>query len=232
MTGQLVRADNYSVVSNFAMTLRTSGVAIVVFLVSHSWLLLTTIVGLGFALGSPGATAQTISDRINDVSREPGAPVIFGVLGEPIPLSIDEFTKRADLVLEARLSRLESYINAADTAVVTEFEIQPIRILSGTVPVEIPLVLLTNGGEVVRDGVTIREMIHDREELKESTVYLLFLRHWGPRASAYAILNVGVFERSNHAARPLARQGQDLFREFSKTYGEVIAQVKKSARAR
>ena len=192
-------------------------------------LLLTTMLGLGFALD---ATAQTISDRIHDVSREPGTPVIIGVLGEPIPLSIDEFTKRADLVLEARLSRLESYINAADTAVVTEFEIQPIRILSGAVPVEAPLVLFTNGGEVVRDGVTIREMIHDREELKESTVYLLFLRHRGPSPSGYAILNVGVFERSNQAARPLARQGNNLFREFSKTYGEVIAQVKKSSHER
>jgi hypothetical protein len=195
-------------------------------------LLLTTIVGLGFALGSPEATAQTISDRIYDVSREPGTPVIIGVLGEPIRLSIDEFTKRADLVLEARLSRLESYINAADTAVVTEFEIQPIQILSGAVPVEAPLVLFTNGGEVVRDGVTVREIIHDREELKERTVYLLFLRHWGPRPSGYAILNVGVFERSNHEARPLARQGNNLFREFSKTYGEVVAQVKKAAHER
>ena len=191
---------------------------------------LTTILGL--ALSHSGATAQTISDRIHDVSREPGTPVIIGVLGEPTPLSIDEFTKRADLVLEARLSRLESYINAAETAVVTEFEIQSIRILSGAVPVEAPLVLFTNGGEVVRDGVTIREMIHDREELKESTVYLLFLRHWGQSPSGYAILNVGVFERSNQAARPLARQGNNLFTEFSKTYGEVIAQVKKSAHER
>ena len=81
-------------------------------------LLLTTILGLGLALDDSAAIAQTISDRIYDPSRKPGTPVIIGTLGEPIPQSVDELAKRSDLVLEAKVSRLKSYINAADTAVI------------------------------------------------------------------------------------------------------------------
>src|SRR5438105_3300788 len=62
---------------------------------------------LGVALDHTAAVAQTISDRIYDPLREPGAPVIIGTLGEPIPLSIDEMTKRSDLVVETTLSRLK-----------------------------------------------------------------------------------------------------------------------------
>jgi hypothetical protein len=194
--------------------------------------LLTTMLSLGFALGNSAATAQTISERIHALSLEPGTPLIIGALGEPIPLSVAEITKRSDLILEARVFRLNTYIDAADTTVSTDFQLLPIRILAGTIPVVTPLVLRTEGGEVIKGGVTVRYENHNREELKESVVYLLFLKRWGPDPSVYRIQDLGAFELSNNAARPLARDGENLYRDFSGTYDDVTARVMESARAR
>jgi hypothetical protein len=89
------------------------------------------------------------------------------------------------------------------------------------------------GGEAIRDGVTVRAVDHTREELEENVVYLLFLtRSVSGEPGAYQIYNAGAFERSNGAARPLARGGADLYRDFSGRYADVIARVMQSARAR
>jgi len=200
-----------------------------VFEITMKRLLLTTMLGLGFALD---ATAQTISDRIHDVSRPPGTPVIIGVLSEPFPKSVSELTNGSALILEAKVSLLQTYINASDTGVVSEFEILPIQILAGNVPVEIPLLLRTSGGEVLKDGVTVREVDHDREQLKENVVYLLFLKHDGLEPNAYSIYNVAAFEVFNNVVRPLATEGAYLFRDLSRDHDEAVAQVNKAARAR
>ena len=68
--------------------------------------------------------------EIHDSSRKPGTPVVVRVLRELVPLSVDELTKRSDLVLEAKLSRLKMYINSADPTVITDFAILPIRTLA------------------------------------------------------------------------------------------------------
>ena len=44
--------------------------------------------------------------------------------------------------------------------------------------------------------------------------------------------NVGVFEPSGDTARPLARDGTDLYRDFMRTYEDILAQVRESAAAR
>jgi hypothetical protein len=187
---------------------------------------------LGLALSSSAATAQTISDRIYDVFRPPGTPVIIGVLSEPFPKSVSELTNGSALILEAKVSLLRTYINASDTGVISEFEILPIQILAGNVPVETPLLLRTAKGEVLKDGVTVREVDHDRERLKENMVYLLFLKHDGLEPNAYSIYNVAAFEVSNNVVRPLAAEGDYLFSDFSRKYDEAVAQVMKAARAR
>src|SRR5438093_12422833 len=97
-------------------------------------LLLATMFGLAFVLAVSESRAQTISDRFKDPSRKPGTPIVIGTLGEPIPLSIEELTERSDLILEAKVSWLKSYINVEDTAVITDYTIVPIRVLAGTVP--------------------------------------------------------------------------------------------------
>jgi hypothetical protein len=108
----------------------------------------------------------------------------------------------------------------------------PIRVIAGDVPVATPLILSTYGGEVVRDGVTVRAENHDYEPLKEGVVYLIFLTRFGQEPGVYQMYNAGVFERVNNGARPLARQGKDLYKDFSRTYGDVVNRVRESARAR
>ena len=201
-------------------------------------LLLAMMFGLGFGLAVSEAGAQTISDRLKDPSRKPGTPVVIGTLGEPRPLSVEELTKRSDLILEGRVSWLKSYINVEDTAVITDYTIVPIRVLAGTVPgatrqpgVATPLRLSVYGGEVIRDGVTIRAESHDLESLKSSGFYLFFLKKFGKEPGVYTIYNAGVFELSDNIVRPLARQ-EDLYKDFSKPYSEVVTRIMAAARAR
>jgi hypothetical protein len=196
-------------------------------------ILLALALVLTVALCCSTAVAQTISDRIYNPSRKPGTPVVIGALGEPVLLSIDEMTKRSDLVLEATLSRLKTYINAADTAVVTDFEMSPAEMFVGSIPtLGRMLVLTTYGGEVVKDGVTVRAQNHNLRKLNEGVTYLLFLKRFGSEPDVYQIYNVGVFERAGDTARPLAMEGTDLFRDFKRPYADIILRVTESAAAR
>jgi hypothetical protein len=193
---------------------------------------------LGFGVAASGAGAQTISERIADGSRKPGTPVVIGMLGEPIPLSIEDLAKQSDLIVEARVTPLKTYINSADTAVITEFSILPIQVLAGTVPsaAKSPgvtrLLLSSYGGEVVRNGVTVRAENHGLEQLKPGGAYLLFLKRFGQQEGVYQIFNAGAFELSNNTIRPLARPGE-LYREFYDVpYGQVVRRVTAGAGSR
>ena len=180
----------------------------------------------------PNAFGQTISDRVFAAGRDPGAPLIIGLIGEPRPLSIAELTKESDLIIEARVRALKTYVNDADTAVLTDFELLPVRELAGHAPAAGPFILRTYGGEVIRYGVTVRAENHDSEPLKENVVYLLFLKKFGADSGVYQIHNAGVFERTTGSPRPLARQGADLFRDFARGYRDVVARVQEAKTVR
>jgi hypothetical protein len=199
---------------------------------------LVLVIVFGFGLAVSATHIQTISDRLADSSRKPGTPLVIGTLGEPVPLSIEELTKRSDMVVEARLALLKTYINDRDTAVITDYAIQPIRILTGAVSgaarqpgIATPLVLSVYGGEVVRNGVTIRAVNHNLEPLIIGETYLLFLKHFGNEPGRYDIYNTGVFELSENTLRPLTHH-RELYRDFSKTYGDVVARVMAAASPR
>src|SRR6185503_7599655 len=140
-------------------------------------------VGLA-CIASAASSQTTISERVRLAKETPGTPVVMGVLGEPVRMAVEELTKRSAVVLEARLSWRTTYINAADTAVVTVFAILPIHVLAGRVPPAnsttpgrpAPFVLETYGGEIVKNGVTVRAVSHDLEPLKHDGLYLLFLK--------------------------------------------------------
>src|SRR4029077_7960537 len=110
-------------------------------------------------------------------------------------LSIEELTRKSDLVVEGTLSVIETYVNNADTAVVTDYQMTPLRTLAGTAPVS-PIVMSTVGGEVVRAGVTIRQETYGRGALHENTVYLIFLKKFGNDPGVYQPYNDGLFERA------------------------------------
>jgi hypothetical protein len=190
--------------------------------------LLVTI--LAFGIAASGASAQTITERLAAGSREPGTPLLIGTLGEATPLSVEELTKQSDLAVETRVTRLKTYTNAADTAVLTDFAVLPIRVLAGTPPVDnrSPGVIHI----VVSTGVTVRAENHGLQPLKPDAVYLLFLKRFGQEPGVYTIYNAGAFEVANDTLRPLAIP-REVYRDWSETpYSRVAARVSEAARFR
>jgi hypothetical protein len=180
---------------------------------------------LPLALGliaSIGFLQSTVSERIRLAKEKPGTKVVMGMLGDAVPMSIEELTKTAPLVLEARVFVLKTYINEADTAVITDFAVEPIRVLAGQAPRlassdtggATGFVVGTYGGEVVKDGVTVRAENYTAEQLKDKGSYLLFLKPFGRQPGYYSIFNAAAFEIVNDSVRPLARSGRDLFKDL------------------
>lgn len=134
---------------------------------------------------------------------------------------------------------LKTYINREGTAVLTDYAIQPVRVLAGTLPggastpgTAIPLRLNIFGGEVTRDGVTIRAENHNLNGALSTTAsYLLFLRR-SNSPGVYTLYNVGAFELSDRVVQPAARRGNELYKNLPRTYGDVVAQVTSAARGK
>ena len=180
---------------------------------------ITVVFGI---LSSVGFAQTTITERIRLAKEKPGTPVIVGTLGEPTTMNVEELAKQATLVLEATVTRIRTYINATDTAVVTDFAMTPLRVLAGQVPVTAsrapgvasPLIVTVYGGEVVKDGITIRAENHTLEPLKDRSTYLLFLRPSPQEPRQFNVFNAAVFEVMDDTVRPLARGGRQLFGDF------------------
>jgi hypothetical protein len=196
---------------------------------------------LGLALYIPATAAQTISDRIRDArENHPGSPVVIGKLGEPSPMSLEELTKTSDLIVEARLRRLESYIDDTDTAVLTRFSIDLIRALRGSIPSHAatptmtpPLTLIAYGGEVVREGITVRAVNHDSEMFQDGRTYLLFLKKVQRERGVYVVNELAAFELTGDTLRPIGRHGPDLYRDFKDTaYDQVLRLLRRLGPAR
>ena len=193
---------------------------------------------LALAFHAAATSAQSIADRVRAARQKPGTPVVIGLLSEPVPLSVEELAKASDLVLLASVSRLTTHVNDDDTAVVTDFAMLPIRVLIGTLPTGVAtpgssttLVLSTYGGEITRDGVTVRAENHSLEQLKDGRSYLLFLKKFGTLAGVYQIYNDAAFELSENAIRPLTRQGANLFEDLLSTpYSELRTRIQAAAR--
>jgi hypothetical protein len=186
--------------------------------------MLTLALGLMSCVSTSPVAAQTIVDRLNSTAPPTGAPLVIGILGEPVRLSIEELTKKSDLVVEGTLSVIETYVNKADTAVVTDCQVTPLGALAGTAPVS-PIVMSTVGGEVVRAGVTIRQETYGRDALHENTVYLIFLKKFGSDPGVYQPYNDGAFERAGGVTRPLATRGNDTYPDFARPYTDVVSRV-------
>jgi hypothetical protein len=184
-------------------------------------------------------TAQTLTDRIKD-AKVSGAPVVVGVLGEVQPLTVEELSAQSDLVLEAKLSRLRTYVNARDTAVVTDFAIIPDRALKGSVTsatmtpgIAAPLILTTLGGEVVRDGILVTTENHNMRPLREGVQYLLFLTKFGTEKGVYQIFNAAAFELTGDRIRMLAYNSSAAYKDIEGTpYGPVAARVLEAAQSK
>ena len=103
--------------------------------------------------------------------------------------------------------------------------------MSPTPGVVTPLVLTSYGGEVVRDGVIVRAVNHDVKTIRDG-VYLLFLKNSADKPGLYRIYHAAAFELSSDGVKPIAIQGEDLFRDFSGPYSQILARIVAAASAR
>jgi hypothetical protein len=176
-------------------------------------------------------------DRLHDPRRDPKQPIVTPSFGEIQPLSIEQLTQQSELVVEARIARLRSYIDRTDKVVITDYAVQPLRVLAGHEPANRgisgpnPIVVVVVAGEVVREGVVIRAMNFNHQDLVDGRTYLLFLKHFDrDDAGHYEIFDAAVFEIANGSARPLAAShSRETFKEFvDLPYSDVVARVAQS----
>jgi hypothetical protein len=188
-------------------------------------------VALNITVLTPAPAAQTITDRTRAAQRNDVPLIMIGSVDESGVLTLAELVKASDLVVEANLVHVRTYVNDRDTDILTDFAILPNRVLVGSVPVGVStpgatagLVLATYGGEIVRDGVHVRAIKHGLRPVTAGVRYLLFLKKW-TAPGTYQIYNAAVFELSD-VAKPLARQGSDLFPDVAgRTYSELLKEI-------
>ena len=194
------------------------------------------LVALNITALAAAPAAQTITDRIRVAQQNPDVSlVMMGSVDESLVLTLAELVKASDLVVEANLVHLRTYVNDRDTDILTDFTIVPNRVLVGSVPVGVStpgvtarLILATYGGEIVRDGVHVRAIKHGLRPVTEGVRYLLFLKKW-TAPGTYEIYNAAAFELSD-VAKPLARQGADLFRDVAnRPYGDLVRAISAAA---
>jgi hypothetical protein len=198
--------------------------------------IVTTVVAL-FIMSRP-LTGQTLSDQVR---LNPGTPVNIGVERTFAPMTIEGLARGAHVVLQARLSKLKSYLMADDENVVTDYLLIGPQVIAGDLPVTsstpgatVPVVLGVWGGEVMVNGTPIIATDHNMtEELKNGTEYLLFLRKFGKEAGHYQIYNGGVFAIERGYARPLIVQSDATFRGASHApLAELIPRIQRGAKSR
>jgi hypothetical protein len=197
------------------------------------------------ALGCPGGVAaQELLDMARRHAKEyPGAPVnIPSAPGHHTPKTIDELTNEAVAVVQATLSRIRTYVGGSrGHLVLTDYVLTSPTLLSGGISPSVSAVpgrgttpiLITLGGEVVLEGVTVRYTDVNRAPIKDNTEYLLFLRSGrGPDAGLgrYEIYYDGIFEVSQEQLKPLLNKGDEIFPEFvQQEPHDVVARIRKAA---
>lgn len=145
------------------------------------------------------------------------------------PKSIEELTKEALLVVEARLSRGESTLAGHDEdRVITDYAMVVTNVLAGELPgknrVSIPLVVAMRGGEAVVEGIVVRETDGNFGEIVDGAEYLLFLRSSRPPVDGrYEVYNGGIFQITDGHARSLRRQPPE---EVGAGRGMALANVR------
>ena len=181
---------------------------------------LTLVIGLdGLAAGAPQKLRELAREQaMRDptvVLHLPAAP------GDYWPKAIEVVAREADVVLLAKLSRIDSYLNSNEDRILTDYGIREPNVIAGrllphTTQVAgpgAPPILTVFGGDTVVEGVRIRATDNNRADIKEGGEYLLFLRHArGGGAGRYEIYYGGVFEIVHGAVTPLLKRAGDVFK--------------------
>lgn len=193
-----------------------------------------------------GTFEDAAAQRLREQAREhsvlrPGEPMLQPAPPGPHdPKSIEELSVGADVVIQARLQKLKSYVNDAGRRVLTDYLIVEPRILAGgftgapspTPGVAAALIMTVFGGEIVLEGVTVRALSQNLDAIHEKREYLLFLRS-DSKQGRYSIYNGGIFDVSSGELTPLLKLGHEFFKDTTreKRVNEAISRIQ-AARGR
>ena len=146
----------------------------------------------------------TIYDLVNRVAPNPVQQVMYVEL---LPDTLQELTRKSDLVLVGRIESAESYISADQREVFTDYTVTPIdRIQTrhsttkGSA-VAGPIILKRWGGQVSIAGVPVTFEASHLRFFKPSDRLLMFLRLADKQK--YEIVGGGVFEVDGELLTPL-----------------------------
>ena len=138
------------------------------------------LVALSGLVGPNAAGAQTIPEMAR---MRPPNPIVRILAVDVATPPIDELVRGAAVVLEATLTKGQSYLTADQNYILTDYRISPIRVLSGRLASDdmqkpgqtAPPVLTMSSGSYTVDGFTVFQVDHVREEIRSGGRYLLFL---------------------------------------------------------
>lgn len=156
------------------------------------------------SLPPPTAAQQpTLADR---VAASGGKPVTVLVLREDRAGTMAELSQSSDLVVQATLTRLRSYVSDNNMTVFTDYEIVPARILHSRVssvaaaPGPQPRLTLTVlGGETIINGTEVTVRNSKLKPIKQGAVFLIFANRVKAGESRYLLTkgSAGIFEVIN-----------------------------------
>ena len=164
-------------------------------------------------LGAISASTHAQDQRLRDLAKfyardHPGQPMLMvGPTADHEAKTISELTKEAELVIQARVGKLQSYFGRAGDRVVTDYAIQDWRLLAG--PSD-HLTVVDGGGE-----------------------YLMFLVPSLAGGGRHLPYNGGIFKIDVGVIRPVIQGGRDIFEDaFDSPLPLVIGQIETAAIAR
>jgi len=168
---------------------------------------------IGFVVASAGkAPAQTIPD----IARtSPTKPIVRGLLVDIRTAPLETLAEEATLVVVGRLHQDRSYLTPNEMDILTDYRIQPDRILAGTLPVtrnapspSATPTLTMYGGTVVIEGVSVATVDYSIELPLSGGSYLMFLRPFGKDIGRYQLVRGGLFEFQAGRMRALLKRAE------------------------
>lgn len=175
--------------------------------------------------------------------RDPAVPILIPASpAELWPTTIEEVASQADVVLQARLSRIHSYLDAKGISVYTDYRILDPKVIAGrlpslTTPVPgpgVPLILTVWGGEVIVEGVTIRGVETNGETIEDGGSYLLFLKPTRARQQGLYEVHYGaIFDIADGTVTPLLKQASDVFKStIDGSLKDFVSRIQAAAKVR
>jgi hypothetical protein len=207
------------------------------------------IVGMVLSVSRPAIGQELLELARAQAMRYPGLPVqIPSPPGHYERKTVDQLTNEAVAVVQAKLSRIRSYVGGSrGDRVLTDYLIIEPAVIAGQLPALVQRVpssgtspiLTVYGGEVVIEGVTVRCTDTDRAAIEDGAQHLIFLRPARTPGTSgtgrYEIHYGGIFEVSADEVKALLKNADDVFSDFLQERPkpkDLVARIQKAAQHR